>query len=215
MPQMDLGMNGAEPNVMSRPPHILKTGVFNLELIVDMVVYGSWMATLCLASFVFVAYGFGNGDLGKNCNNSHSERCYLVFRARATTFVCLNSFALFLAWEMVNFRRSFFRQKPRCTGYRCCYVFYSWWEDSRSSLFLFWAIIAGFHEGITWEWGVFLVKAALFFAECEAWKWAKHVFFRRRAKKQRGGDSLDDRRYFDMPITVNSIFDTTLSKQQQ
>ncbi|KAJ4349576.1 P-type ATPase [Didymosphaeria variabile] len=246
MPDMGLGMEVAEPNIMSRPPHDLKTGVFNTELIVDMVVYGCWMAALCLTSFVLIVFGFGNGDLGENCNNSYSERCDLVFRARATTFVCLTWFALFLAWEMVNFRRSFFRQKPRDANYRWYHVFYSWWEDSRSNPFLFWAIIAGFvtifptlyipvinhavfkHEGITWEWGVVVVEAILFFAGCEAWKWAKRIFFRRRARKQGGSDPLEAVRpsgmsntinsgedTMDQSTVVNSTFNSTFGKQSQ
>lgn len=209
MPDMGLGMEVAVPDIMDRPPHDLKTGVFNIELIVDMVVYGIWMSILCISSFVLMVWGFGDGNLGENCNNSYSEKCDLVFRARATTFVCLTWFALFLAWEMVNFRRSFFRQKPRTEKYRWYHVFYQWWIDSRGNPFLFWAVVAGFvtifptlyipvinhkvfkHTGITWEWGIVVVESMLFFTGCEAWKWAKRVFFRRRAAKQSGGADLE------------------------
>ena len=201
MPDMGLGMEVAVPDIMDRPPHDLKTGVFNMELIVDMIVYGVWMSILCISSFVLIVWGFGDGNLGSNCNNAYSEQCELVFRARATTFVCLTWFALFLAWEMVNFRRSFFRQNPRDENYRWFHVFYQWWEDSRRNPFLFWAIVAGFvtifptlyipvinhsvfkHEGITWEWGVVVVESILFFFGCEAWKWSKRIFFRRRERK--------------------------------
>jgi magnesium-transporting ATPase (P-type) len=130
-------MEVAVPDIMDRPPHDLKTGVFNTELIVDMVVYGVWMSILCIFSFILIVWGFGDGDLGLNCNNAYSERCELVFRARATTFVCLTWFALSLAWEMVNFRRSFFRQKPKGENHRWYDVFYQWWEDSRGNPFLF------------------------------------------------------------------------------
>jgi len=64
-------------------------------------------------------WGFGDGYLGRGCNREYpsdrpdgSNECELVFRARATTFVCLTWFALFLAWEMVDMRRSFFRMQP-------------------------------------------------------------------------------------------------------
>jgi potassium/sodium efflux P-type ATPase len=209
MPDMGLGMEVAVPDIMDRPPHDLKTGVFNTELIVDMVVYGLWMSILCISSFVLMVWGFGDGNLGTNCNNAYSPECDLVFRARATTFVCLTWFALFLAWEMVNFRRSFFRQKPRDEKYRFYHVFYQWWIDSRGNPFLFWAVIAGFvtifptlyipvinhavfkHTGISWEWGIVVVESILFFAGCEAWKWAKRIFFRRRLAKQGGGADLE------------------------
>lgn len=166
-----------------------------------MVVYGLWMAALCLCSFVFVLYGIGNGaaDIGDNCNDSYSESCKVVFRARATTFACLTWFALFLAWEMVNLRRSFFRMQPGSKRY-----FTQWIVDVWRNKFLFWSIIAGFvtmfpiiyipglnkvvfkHAPISWEWGVVFVEAFLFFLGIEAWKWAKRIYFRRQDLKTSG-----------------------------
>jgi P-type Na+/K+ transporter len=74
-----------------------------------MLVYGLWMSALCLASFTLVLYGFGDGDLGEGCNQAFSDTCETVYRARSTTFTCLTWFALFLAWEMIDLRRSFFK----------------------------------------------------------------------------------------------------------
>lgn len=154
------------------------------------------MAALCLSSFSLVMFGFGDGDLAEGCNNSYTEACDTVFRARATTFVCLTWFALFLAWEMVDMRRSFFRMQPGSKRY-----FTQWFYDVWRNQFLFWSIMAGFitifpllyipvinhdvfrHTGISWEWGIVFVEATLFFAGVEAWKWAKRVYFRRRAAK--------------------------------
>jgi magnesium-transporting ATPase (P-type) len=106
---MGLGFEQAVPDFMRRPPQSLKAGVFTNESLVDMVAYGFWIAALCLAAFSLVVFGFGNGDLGSGCNRAYSEQCDTVFRARATTFACLTWFALFLAWEMIDMRRSFFR----------------------------------------------------------------------------------------------------------
>ncbi|KHN94933.1 ATPase, P-type, potassium/sodium efflux, fungal [Metarhizium album ARSEF 1941] len=198
MPDMGLGFEIAAPDIMQRPPQNLKQGVFTPELLIDMVVYGLWMSALCLASFVIVLYGFGNGaaDLGDNCNNEYSDDCKVVFRARATTFACLTWFALFLAWEMVNMRRSFFRMQPKSKRY-----FTQWILDVWRNKFLFWAIVAGFastfpviyipglntvvfkHAGISWEWSIVFVEAFLFFLGIEAWKWAKRVYYRRQARK--------------------------------
>lgn len=76
--------------------------------------------------------------------------------------------------------------------------------DVRRNKFLFWAIIFGFitifptlyipvinrvvfkHEMITWEWAVVVVATILFFGGIEAWKFAKRVFFRRRAAANGG-----------------------------
>ncbi|KAF5021603.1 hypothetical protein F66182_6350 [Fusarium sp. NRRL 66182] len=211
MPDMGLGFEIAAPDIMQRPPQDLKRGVFTTELLVDMVVYGLWMSALCLASFVLVLYGFGNGqaDIGDNCNNQYSESCEVIFRARSTTFACLTWFALFLAWEMVNMRRSFFRMQPKSKLY-----FTQWIHDVWRNPFLFWAIVAGFvtmfpiiyipglntvvfkHAPISWEWGIVFVEAIVFFAGIELWKWLKRVYYRRKARKSTGGVSDLETRVF-------------------
>jgi Na+-exporting ATPase len=123
----------------------------------------------------------------------------LVFRARATTFACLTWFALFLAWEMIDMRRSFFRMQPDSKRY-----FTQWAIDVWRNQFLFWAVVAGFvtlfpliyipglntvvfkHAPIDWEWGIVFISAGLFFLGAETWKWCKRIFFRRQARKQSG-----------------------------
>ncbi|KAJ5042145.1 uncharacterized protein L3040_004702 [Drepanopeziza brunnea f. sp. 'multigermtubi'] len=193
LPDMGLGFEVAAPDIMQRPPQSLKTGVFTMEIMVDMLVYGLWMAALCLSSFSVVLFGFNDGKFGIGCNDSIDQGCYNVFRARATTFVCMTWFSLFLAWEMVNMRRSFFRMQPKSKKY-----FTQWAIDIWRNKFLFWSIAAGFitvfptlyipglndrvfrHEGISWEWIVVVVETILFFAGVESWKWGKRIFFRRR-----------------------------------
>ena len=167
----------------------------------DMLVYGIWMAALCLTCFVLILYAWANGDadLGDNCNNEYNSSCEVVFRARSATFACLTWFALFLAWEMVNMRRSFFRMQPKSKLY-----FTQWMHDVWRNPFLFWSIVAGIftmfpiiyipglnkevfkHAPITWEWGIVFVEAVLFFGGVEAWKWAKRIYFRRVNRKKTG-----------------------------
>ncbi|KAF7912697.1 uncharacterized protein EAF01_001718 [Botrytis porri] len=202
MPDMGLGFEVAAPDIMNRPP---QNGVFTLEIMIDMVVYGLWMAALCLSAFSLVLFGWGNGDLGFDCNDRYSDRCDTVFRARATTFVCLTWFSLFLAWEMINMRRSFFRMQPKSKKY-----FTQWIHDIWANKLLFWAVVAGFvtvfptlyipvinrkvfkHEGISWEWGIVFVESFLFFWGIESWKWVKRVYFRTRARKTTGVTSNAD-----------------------
>lgn len=199
LPDMGLGFERAVPDIMRRPPQSLKTGIFTLEFIVDMVFYGLWISALCLGAFVLRVYAWGEGNLGENCNESYSESCETVFKARATTFACLTWFALFLAWELVDTRRSFFRMQPGSTKY-----FTQWFHDVWRNKFLFWAIVGGFvtlfpvvyipvindkvfkHTGISWEWGIVFIAAALFFAGVEGWKYGKRVYFRHASKKKTG-----------------------------
>lgn len=200
LPDMGLGLEQSEPTILSRPPHNLKRGIFTNELLLDMIVYGLWMAALCLASFSLVIYQWGDGNLGVNCNSTYSAECDAVFRARATTFVSMVWFSLFLAWELINFRRSFFRMQPKSKKY-----FTQWMVDVWRNKFLFWSVLFGFasifvllyvpvinhdvflHTGISWEWGIVIVEAVLFFGGIEAWKWGKRVFLRRRAAVAGGG----------------------------
>ena len=205
VPDMGLGFEVAQPDILDRPPQNLRRGVFTFEVMLDMLVYGFWMTSLCLAAFTMVMWYWGDGNLGSNCNNSYSPECDLVFRARATTFVCMTWFSLFLAWEMVNLRRSFFRMQPKSKRYLT-----QWMLDVWRNKFLFWSVIAGFvtvfptlyipvinhdvfkHEGISWEWGVVMVEGMLFVSGVESWKWAKRVFFRRRLAKTGGKGKLDE-----------------------
>lgn len=48
------------------------------------------------------------------------------------------------------------------------------------------------HKPITWEWGIVAVEAVLFFIGVEAWKWAKRIFFRRRARRYPKVSPLDN-----------------------
>ncbi|KAL1796493.1 hypothetical protein ACET3X_005033 [Alternaria dauci] len=200
LPDMGLGFERAVPDILQRPPQSLKTGIFTMEFLVDMVVYGLWVTLLCLASFVLVVFGFGDGELGEGCNETYSDQCELVFRARACTFACLTWFALFLAWEMVDMRRSFFRMQPGSKRY-----FTQWMFDVWRNQFLFWAIMVGFvllfpliyiptlntvvfkHAPIDWEWGIVFVETGIFFAGIEFWKWCKRVYFRRKGAKHGTG----------------------------
>ncbi|KAI5922979.1 hypothetical protein F4810DRAFT_720625 [Camillea tinctor] len=199
LPDMGLGFERAVPDIMNRPPQNLRTSIFDGEFLIDMVVYGFWITALCLGCFSLIVFGFGDGSLGSSCNESYSSECDTVFRARATTFACLTWFALFLAWEMIDRRRSFFRMQPGSKKY-----FTQWMVDIWRNKFLFWAVMLGFvtmfpilyipvlnttvfkHVGISWEWAIVFIAATLFFIGVEAWKWAKRVYFRRKWKKSTG-----------------------------
>ncbi|KAI5776350.1 putative sodium P-type ATPase [Geopyxis carbonaria] len=195
-PAMGLGMEVASDDIMTRPPHDVKVGIFTLEVLIDLTVYGIYMAALCLASFTIVVFGFGDGQLGIDCNDRYHDSCALVFRARSTTFTCLTWFALILAWEMVHMRRSFFRMEAKPSN-----PWTLWAHNVWRNKFLFWSIFAGFvtvfpiiyipglnkvvfkHAPISWEWGIVFIESGLFVAGIELWKWGKRVYFRRYGEK--------------------------------
>lgn len=220
LPDMGLGFERAAPDVMRRRPVSLKSGVFQWELIIDMAVYGVWIAALCLATFCLVVFGFGDGGVGDSCNDGFSPDCALVFRARSTTFATVTWCSLFLAWEMLDMRRSFFAMQPGSP-----HVWTQWVRDVWRNRFLFWSIMAGFvtifpviyipvinhdvfvHTGISWEWGIVFVATGLFFVGVEGWKWAKRVYFR-RAEGVADDDDLERRAfgtYMDLPERRGSL----------
>ncbi|KAI9933990.1 hypothetical protein ASPWEDRAFT_48610 [Aspergillus wentii DTO 134E9] len=228
LPDMGLGMEIAAPDIMDRPPQS-KQGIFTWEVVIDTLVYGLWMAALCLSSFSLVMFGWGDGNLATGCNSNHTPECETVFRARATTFVCMTWFALFLAWEMINMRRSFFRMQPGSKKY-----FTQWMFDVWRNQFLFWGIMAGFlttfpilyipvindvvfkHTGISWEWGVVFVEATLFFLGVEFWKWCKRIFFRYQARRTKNTDPIENARMRDFSrYTTMSRSDTQAGSDEK
>ncbi|KAL9950069.1 Na+ ATPase [Verticillium nonalfalfae] len=218
LPDMGLGFEIAAPDIMERPPQNLKQGIFTPELLFDMLAYGLWTAALCMGSFLVVMFGFGDGQFGENCNADYSEACDTVFRARATCFASLTWQSLFLAWEMVNMRRSFFRMVPGSKRY-----FTQWMHDVYRNKVLFSAVVFGFvtvfplnyipglnrvvfkHTGLTWEWGVVFIAAILFFIGIEIWKWLKRVYFRRQARKDTGGVADVEARVFGVYYDLGGV----------
>ncbi|GAC76706.1 Ca2+ transporting ATPase [Moesziomyces antarcticus T-34] len=190
-PAMGLGMEKASTDIMKRKPRSNKWGIFTPEMLVDLTVYGFWMAALCLATFTLITFNWGDGNLGINCNSDYSESCDLVFRARAATFAVITWFSLILAWEMVDMRRSLFNMRDDARWYN------QWLRDTWRNKFLFICVVGGFfsvfpilyipglnrvvflHDGVSWEWGVIIVCTVLFVGGIEAWKWGKRVYYRR------------------------------------
>ncbi|KAJ5154321.1 ATPase P-type K/Mg/Cd/Cu/Zn/Na/Ca/Na/H-transporter [Penicillium coprophilum] len=183
-----LGLEEAQPDIMYRPPHDLRVGVFTRELIVDKMIYGTFMGTLCLVSFVCVIYGAGSGtsSLGDGCNQEYNPSCDAVFRARATTYATLTFLLLVTAWEVKHFSRSLFNMDP-IRYPKTFSVFPTVWNNR----FLFWAVMAGFviafpviylpvvnqvvfkHHAITWEWGVVFGCTCVYLLCVESWKAVK------------------------------------------
>jgi Na+-exporting ATPase len=44
---------------------------------------------------------------------------------------------------------------------------------------------------ISWEWGIVFIGAALFMIVAESWKWAKRIYFRRKAGKMTAEDDME------------------------
>jgi Na+-exporting ATPase len=189
-PAFGLGREMPASDIMMRPPHDNKKGVFTWQIVADMMVYGTIMGSLTLLSFVIVVYGAGTGNLGVDCNRAYSEACNDVFRGRATVFAELTWLILISAWEFKSLRRSLFALDPQTAEGRK----FPFFHDIYANKFLFWSVVIGAlsvfpavyipglntnvfkHTSITWEWGVSVGSVFVFVAGVEVWKAIKRRF---------------------------------------
>ncbi|KAI4179667.1 MAG: hypothetical protein LQ348_005358 [Seirophora lacunosa] len=189
-PAFGLGREKAGSDIMRRPPHDTKRGVFSWQIIVDMTVYGIIMGACTLLTFVIIVYGPGDGQLGVDCNRAYSPPCDVVFRARAAVFAELTWLILVSAWEFKHLRRSVFALDPATKRERRVPFF----TDIYSNRFLFYAVVVGAasvfpavyipglntavfkHMGIGWEWALSAGSVVIFVAGVEAWKACKRRF---------------------------------------
>ncbi|KAI0532729.1 hypothetical protein GGR58DRAFT_507103 [Xylaria digitata] len=191
---LGLGLEEAQPDIMLRPPHDLRIGVFTKEIIIDKFAYGIFMGSLCIFASAFVSYGPKQWsvslDRSDECNQRFTEICEVVYRARATTFATLSFLLLITAWEVKHFTRSLFNMYPEQFSGPFSIV-----RTVLCNRFLFWAVVAGFlitfpviyipvvnrtvfkHTAISWEWGIVAVAVITYIALVEAWKAGKRRLF--------------------------------------
>ncbi|KAI5206022.1 Na(+)/Li(+)-exporting P-type ATPase [Aureobasidium subglaciale] len=197
-----LGMEEASADVMTRAPHSLKAGVFTKELIVDKFIYGSFMGILCLTSYVIVAFGVGDGDLGYDCNESYNASCDLPYRARGTAYSVLTVLLSVMAWEAKHLTLGLFNMDASS----------SFLGNLMKNRFLFYSVCVGLltpipiiyipvinkqvfrHTALTWEWGLVYGSVVLFVSLVEAWKAVKRRkgYGRRELWQQKYIERSDD-----------------------
>ena len=196
-PAFGLGREKASADIMRRPPHDSRRGVFTQQITVDLFVYGTLMGSLALLTFVIIVYGAGKGELGIDCNKHVSGGCEVVFRARAAVFAELTWLILISAWEFKSLRSSLFALPP--TPPPLPPTSSQPQHQQRSSLsfppsiyssnrFLFLSVVLGAlsvfpavyipglnksvfkHAGIGWEWALAGGAVGVFVAGVEVWK---------------------------------------------
>eukprot|EP00762_Andalucia_godoyi_P006252 ANDGO_01623.mRNA.1 Calcium-transporting ATPase 3 len=167
-----LCMDPPERSLLQRAPS--RDGLFTKEVIADVFVYGTIMGTLSLSSFMLVLFGFGDAELGVDCNESGAGvGCSDVLSARSTAFVSLHLLFLLHAYNVRMARVSIFRMS---------------WFDNR---WLYGSVIFGFltlfpilyiptvasvfvQAPLEWEWAVVAANLVIFLFFTEAYKWLKN-----------------------------------------
>lgn len=175
LPAIGLGFEGAEPDVMARPPHDLQAGVLSRQVVTDLFVYGTTMGWTSLVVFLVMIYGLGQGVLGSDCNEL-GRACNAVFEARSATFTTLFLQGLFITWELISIEHSFFTIRPV--------------QRLRQNPFLLLSVLFGvacipicvyvpvwntevFRQGNLGGpgWGIAIAANVIFLATVELWKW--------------------------------------------
>ena len=187
-----LGLEQASSDVMTRPPHSLKAGVFTKELITDKFIYGTFMGCLCLASYVVVIFGVGEGNLGSDCNENFNSTCGLAYRARGTAYSILTVLLSVMALEAKHLKFGLFNMDPERHGPLSIF------HTITKNRFLFCAVMAGMatpfpiiyipvinqavfrHHPLTWEWGLVFGSLVCFVMLVESWKAIKRRKLRSR-----------------------------------
>ncbi|KAI9596567.1 hypothetical protein BDF19DRAFT_394346 [Syncephalis fuscata] len=203
-PAMALGVEPATKDIMLRPPRRIGTGLFSPEIICDIMYYGVWMGALTLSNFVLVIYGFGDGQLGNDCNHVFSNACELVFKARGTGYATLT--LLILAhgfncrtlrtpqWTPRNIRR-LSKSKPLLLSVLL------------GILLLFPALYIPVintevfkHTSLTWEWALVLIALVIFILISELYRWAKRRLLQPEYVTAAGDDWDDDEENQDLRL---------------
>lgn len=162
-------MEKAPADLMKKPPHSVKDGIFSWPVIIDCFSYGIVMGATCLLNvrcdivfsvqvtnkisfqFVIVVYGYNDGGLGHGCNHSGDGDCQNVFRGRSTVFATLIFEILLYALELKSFDRSLFSLSPGRAFYK----------DVWANQLLFWSVVLGMASVVLRE---FFNAFTLFFA---------------------------------------------------
>ncbi|XP_024402062.1 sodium/potassium exporting P-type ATPase 1-like [Physcomitrium patens] len=180
-PAMALGIEAASSTVMQVPPHL--KGLFTIELIADIIIYGTFIGILALTNWVLVIYAFGNGNLATQCNKaSNLGPCDTVFRARSAVQMAFTWMILFHAFNCRHLRASLFTTEG---GGRSRFF---------SNKLMLEAVFIGavmpiptlyipylntdiFKQGgLTWEWVLVAASVVVFFLLSEFYKLLKRRF---------------------------------------
>ncbi|KAF4628235.1 hypothetical protein G7Y89_g9916 [Cudoniella acicularis] len=147
-PAFGLGREKASSDIMKRPPHNIRYGVFTPQILVDMIIYGILMGTCTLMTFVIVIYGVNNGDLGFDCNRNYSDSCEPHGSSNQL------SYNQFLFWAVIIGALSVFP---------AVYI-----PGLNTRVFK--------HVGIGWEWGLAFGLTIVFVLGVETWKAIKRTW---------------------------------------
>lgn len=197
-PAASLSTQEASPTIMREPPRPVKEGLFNREIILDLIMYTLGMTALIMTPFYAILYtATPAGVTAVGCDKDYSSGCAALFRARSTL---LGIFTLAITIQAVHCRS--FRRSEFLTSRG---LLETWrnrtWMWSLviciASLLVFIMIPRVAREGfamdpLSWEWAIIAGSAVVWVLFGEVWKALKRRWFGREdgseAKVVQDGD---------------------------
>ncbi|KAI9011916.1 hypothetical protein CLU79DRAFT_798866 [Phycomyces nitens] len=158
-PASTLSIQSASKTIMLEPPRPPKENLFNREIIMDTLVYGSSSSVCFALSFFVPLYALGNGVEGVDCDTNYTEGpCESLYRARGSILVVTTFFSLLIMvhcrsyrepeWDWCGLKKTF---KSKV------FTFTLIFDIVCLLIFLYTPVVAveGFRiRRITWEWGL-------------------------------------------------------------
>ncbi|KAJ2125182.1 hypothetical protein IW147_001081 [Coemansia sp. RSA 720] len=176
-PAMALGVEKAWPTIMDEPPRSPSSGLFTWEVQGDIIFYGFGIGLLSISNFWLVMNGFGDGNMGEECNHGYSDSCDLVFRARGTVFATLTLGILLHAYNCRRIRGPMWNWHMIKRVHENRFLFAG--VVCGTVLCLLCMYVPGLNtavlkmKGISWEWGIVLITLLIFLILSELYKFAK------------------------------------------
>ncbi|KAG2176887.1 hypothetical protein INT43_007541 [Umbelopsis isabellina] len=184
-PAMSLGLEPIGADAMRVPPRRRDEGLFCRSNVVDIVFYGFMMGIICLCNFVVVIFGYGDGNLGTECNRGLNEGCELVFKARGALFATMTLLILLHGFTCRDLLHSTWNWKT-LTGPQNKYLFYSFGVGFVLLIITLYVPVLNTsvfkHSPIDWEWGMVIASCFVYIGIAELWKAGKRSLRRRQGR---------------------------------
>eukprot|EP00474_Spongospora_subterranea_P010461 CRZ10919.1 hypothetical protein [Spongospora subterranea] len=175
-----LSMEKAGPGAMKRPPRPSKMGLFDGELIGDILFYGLVVGLISFFNFVIVVVFIGDGNFGRDCSHSYNDTCFDVFRGRGVCFATLTTILLLHTYNCRDIRGSVWNIDGISRAFENVYIPYSVCTGMAVvfiSLYVPYLNQEVFkHSGFDIEWLLVIASTLVFIAISEAYKFGKRRF---------------------------------------
>ena len=187
-PAGTLSTRPASKTVMLEPPRPPREGLFNREIIADIVFYSLLLAVTVLGAFAVVLYGVGDGITADDCDTAYqADGCSALFRARALSLCVLLNVSFIVSVHCRSYRDREWTTRVGLGQTMKDKVFLP-------SLAVLWVLlivfmyvpaiaIGGFGmQGITWEWGLLVGITVFWIFAGDAWKVLKNTMWKMPAR---------------------------------